>query len=89
MSTEKHSYYKIRIGGKLVDPYRLLLILKITHPSHQHAFKKLWRIGRSKDAKKKDIRETIETLERWEDMNAEDVAALKSRLNSRRKTRVH
>lgn len=88
MSKEKHSYYKVRIGGVLVDPYRMILLLKITHPAHQHAFKKLWRIGRSRDAKKKDLRETIETLERWEDMNAEDVAALKARLKPRRKTRV-
>lgn len=69
----KHYDYTFR-GNKL-DPYRILLIYKITHPALQHAVKKLLRAGRSEKDIEQDIQEVIVSLERFLEMKHGDRVA--------------
>ena len=66
--------YSKTIGDVKADPYRILLAYNIIHPAHQHAVKKLLRCGTSHKTLAQDIQETIDTLERWKEMIAEDEA---------------
>lgn len=67
---DKH--YKFTYKGHKLDPYRIILIYKITHPAHQHAIKKLLRAGNSVKELERDIDEVIMTLNRWKEMIKED-----------------
>jgi hypothetical protein len=51
-------------------------VYKITHPAHQHAIKKLLRVGASVKDLRQDIEETIVTLKRWLEMMDEDEPAI-------------
>ena len=67
------AHYAYRFKGIRLDPYRIMQVYKkITHPAHQHAFKKLLRAGESVKPLKQDIREVIMTLERWLEMIEEE-----------------
>lgn len=70
-------YYEFDYKGVRIDPYRILLQYKITHPAHQHALKKLLRAGRSIKSKLTDIDEVIASLQRWKQMIKEDATAPK------------
>jgi len=67
------AHYAYEFKGIRLDPYRIMQVYKkITHPAHQHAFKKLLRAGESVKPLKQDIREVIMTLERWLEMIEEE-----------------
>jgi hypothetical protein len=63
--------YQIRIGGVIVDPYRIAREYDLDSAIAQ-AVKKLLRCGRKHKSIAEDVREAITTLERWEAMEAED-----------------
>jgi hypothetical protein len=63
--------YHIRIGGVIVDPYRIAREYELD-PIIAQAVKKLLRCGRKHKTPAQDVREAITTLERWEAMNDED-----------------
>lgn len=75
MKKRKHAhYFKDLTGIAELDVYRLLRLYKITDQAIGHAIKKLMVAGgrgAGKDVSV-DIRESIETLERWEELEAED-----------------
>jgi hypothetical protein len=70
----KHSHY-FRDVSRLreIDVYRVLELFDVTHPSAQHAIKKLMVSGR-RGAKnvEQDVREAGDTVNRWLEMIAED-----------------
>ncbi len=60
-------------GAKFIDVYRVLAMFDVTDPCIQHAVKKLLAAGRRghKDTAK-DINEAMQSLKRYQDMQAED-----------------
>ena len=64
--------YNVTIGGVRADPYRVARAYGIDDPVIFQALKKLLRCGRKHKDFKTDVREAITSLERWEQMNAED-----------------
>ena len=60
-----------------VDVYRVLSLFNVADPCLQHAIKKLLCAG-GRGAKNdvKDVQEAIDSLTRWQQMRAEDEAAL-------------
>jgi len=75
MVERKHNhYYKDVSLLKVVDVYRVLALFNVTDPCLQHAIKKLLVAGgRGHKDIDKDIQEAIDTLERWKEMQDEDV----------------
>lgn len=75
----KHSHYKKPVAGlQFVDVYRVLALFGVTDPCLQHAVKKLLVAG-GRGAKdiSQDVQEAIDTLQRWQEMRAEDAAVVK------------
>lgn len=75
MKERKHPhYYKDVSNLKEVDVYRVLKLFNVTDPCIQHSVKKLLVAG-GRGAKdiSKDVQESIDTLERWKEIQAEDV----------------
>jgi hypothetical protein len=71
-----HNHYFKPCPFDHVDAYRLILILNITDPCLQHAFKKIaFAGGRQHKSLEKDVQEAIDSLERWKAMRAEEAAA--------------
>ena len=73
----KHSHYKKQVAGlEFIDVYRVLVLFGVTDPCLQHAVKKLLVAG-GRGAKDigQDVQEAIDTLQRWQDMRAEDERA--------------
>lgn len=71
----KHSHYFKSVEGlRDVDVYRVLLIFGVVDPCLQHAVKKLLVAGGRGGGKdiSRDIMEAIETLQRWQEMRAEE-----------------
>lgn len=66
------AHYRYHYRGIKVDPYRIFAIYKITHGAHQHVIKKLLRAGKSVKSLKQDIKESIDSLNRWLEMLEED-----------------
>jgi len=60
----------------MVDPYRICRLFKVTDPCIAHAVKKLLAAGaRGAKSVDQDVAEAIVTLQRWQDMQAEDAFA--------------
>lgn len=75
----KHPHYKKPVAGlQFVDVYRVLAFFGVTDPCIQHAVKKLLVAG-GRGAKdiSQDVQEAIDTLQRWQEMRAEDAAVVK------------
>lgn len=72
--SEKHSHYKKDVSHlKTLDVYRVLDLFEVTHPALQHALKKvLVAGGRGAKNDEQDVREAIDSLNRWLQMRAED-----------------
>ena len=71
----KHNHYFKACPYKAIDVYRVCEIFKVTDPSgaKQHALKKVLMAGdRGSKSEYKDIREAIDTLERWCEMRIEE-----------------
>ena len=77
MADRKHSHYFKPTPFAEADVYRVLRMFAVTDPCIQHAAKKLLVAGGRGAGKDiaRDIQEAIDTLVRWQEMNAEDAAA--------------
>lgn len=72
--TRKHSHYhKDVLHLASIDVYRVLRLFNVTDPCLQHAAKKLLVAGgRGGKSQHQDVQEAIDTLTRWQEMQAED-----------------
>ena len=67
------NHYARQCAAGTVDVYRILRLYGIADPAVQHAVKKLLRFGRGQHkGRAKDIAEAIQSLQRWQEMEAED-----------------
>lgn len=71
-------YYK-KVGHlEHIDVYRVIQLFQVTDPCLQHAVKKLLVAGnRGVKDMNKDVQEAIDTLQRWQEMRAEDAGVQK------------
>lgn len=67
-------YFKPVAGLQHVDVYRVLELFGVTDPCLQHALKKLLVAGGRGAGKdiRQDVKEAIDSLQRWQEMRAED-----------------
>lgn len=74
ITARKHSHYFKDVSTlQTVDVYRVLELFDVYDPCLQHAVKKLLVAGgRGVKDQAKDVAEAIDTLERWQEMRAED-----------------
>ena len=73
--TRKHGHYFKPVAGlQHVDVYRTLELFGVTDPCLQHALKKLLVAGGRGAGKdiRQDVAEAIDSLQRWQEMRAED-----------------
>lgn len=71
--TPRVSHYSRTFKGVEIDVYRVLRLYGIISPAVQHAVKKLLRFGSGEHKDKAtDIAEAIQSLQRWQQMEAED-----------------
>lgn len=76
----KHPHYHKDVRHlETIDVYRVLALFNVTDPCIQHAVKKLLVAGGRGAGKdiSRDIQEAVDSLNRWQEMQAEDVAPLK------------
>lgn len=68
------SPYHKGVPTKTVDVYRVLVAFGVTDPCIQHAIKKLLCPGQRKGGKTvaQDVHEALWSLQRWEEMRAEE-----------------
>lgn len=69
-----HGHYKKSVVHlSTVDVYRVLDLFEVTHPALQHAIKKLLVAGgRGAKSADQDVKEAIDSLNRWNQMRQED-----------------
>lgn len=69
-----HDHYKKDVKHlEMIDVYRVLDLWQVTSPPLQHALKKILAAGqRGAKDEAKDVQEAIDSLKRWQDMQAED-----------------
>ncbi|CAB4169121.1 hypothetical protein UFOVP1516_91 [uncultured Caudovirales phage] len=66
-------YFKDTRNLDAIDVYRVLHLFDVSDPCLQHAIKKLLCAGgRGAKDMDQDVREAIDTLERWENMQVEN-----------------
>jgi hypothetical protein len=73
-----HSHYFKDVSKlQTVDVYRVVSLFNVTDPCLQHAIKKLLVAGGRGAGKdiSQDIKEAIDSLRRWQEMRAEEVAS--------------
>ncbi len=69
----KHSHYHKACPFPSIDVYRVLELFNVTNPSIAHVVKKLLVAGgRGHKDIGKDIQDSIDSLERWKAMRAEE-----------------
>lgn len=74
--TRRHSHYFKPVSGLThVDVYRVLDLFNVTDPCLQHAAKKILVAGGRGAGKDigRDVQEAIDTLERWKEMQSENL----------------
>lgn len=80
----KHPHYHKDVRHlETIDVYRVLALFNVADPCIQHAVKKLLVAGgrgAGKDVSK-DIQEAIDSLQRWQEMGAEDKQAQQKALD--------
>ncbi len=72
----EHSHYHKSVAGLThVDVYRVMLLFNVIDPCIQHAIKKLLVAGGRGAGKdiSRDIQEAIDSLERWQEIQKEDL----------------
>lgn len=72
--SDNHQHYKKDVRHlSFVDVYRVLQLFDVTDPCIQHAVKKLLCAGqRGAKTQEQDVREAVDTLHRWLQMQSED-----------------
>lgn len=75
-SSPATSPYHKSVPTKTIDVYRVLVSFNVTDPCIQHAIKKLLCSGQRNGGKTRaqDVHEAIWSLQRWEEMRAEEAA---------------
>lgn len=75
----KHAHYHKSVAHlSSVDVYRVLDLFDVTNQALGHAIKKLLVAGnRGVKGMDKDVQEAIDTLQRWQEMRAEDAGVQK------------
>lgn len=76
----KHPHYHKDVAHlQTIDVYRVLALFNVTDPCIQHAVKKLLVAGGRGAGKdlSKDVQEAIDSLERFKEMQAEDLVPFK------------
>ena len=72
----KHNHYfkQVPAGATHIDVYRVLMMFNVTDPCLQHAVKKLLVAGGRGAGKDlgKDVQEACDSLNRWQEVQAED-----------------
>lgn len=71
----KHPHYHKNVRHlETIDVYRVLALFNVTDPCIQHAVKKLLVAGGRGAGKdiSRDIQEAVDSLNRWQEMQAED-----------------
>ena len=78
-------YYKlIPLGTTHVDVYRILRMFDVTDPSIAHAVKKLLAAGkRGEKDTAKDVAEAIASLERFQELQKEELASIDAQCRAR------
>lgn len=74
-TTRKHGHYFRPVQGlEAIDVYRVLDLFGVADPCLQHALKKLLVAGGRGAGKdiSQDVKEAIDSLQRWQEMRAED-----------------
>lgn len=73
---EIHSHYFKDVGHlKSIDVYRVIDLFGVQHPCLQHAAKKIICAGqRGHKDQWRDVQDAIDSLQRWQEMSAEDNA---------------
>lgn len=71
---QHNHYFKCVSGLEYIDVYRVLQLFNVTDPCIQHALKKLLVAGGRGAGKdiSQDIKEAIDSLDRWQEMRAEE-----------------
>lgn len=71
-----HSHYHKDVSAlKTIDVYRVLKLFEVSDPCLQHAAKKVLCAGsRGHKDLYRDVQDAIDSLERWKEMHAEDIA---------------
>jgi len=73
MKEYNHYYKKVPEGVEYIDIYRVLEMFDVNNPSIQHAIKKLLVAGgRGHKDIHKDIKEAVDSLNRWLEMREEE-----------------
>lgn len=73
MSAYPHYFKALPAGCTHIDVYRVLSLFEVSDPALQHAVKKLLCAGaRGAKDQGQDIAEAIATLQRWQQMRAEE-----------------
>ena len=72
--SENINPYAVTIGGVKADPMRIVKAYGITDMGISQALKKLLRCGRKHKTKAQDVAEAISSLQRWQEIEAEDTA---------------
>lgn len=71
-----HRHYFKQMPTTEVDVYRVLRAFGVTDPALAHAAKKILVAGgRGSKDQAKDVQEAIDSLQRWQEMEREDVLA--------------
>ena len=85
---QRHPHYFREVAHLThVDVYRVLELFEVTDQAVGHAIKKLLLAGRRGrkaelgQSMEKDIKEAIDTLQRWQEMQAEDAALVNAELS--------
>lgn len=83
----ENSYHNAQFKGAKIDPYRIFRIYGVTDPAIQHAVKKLLRFGRGNGGKggRQDVEEAIASLNRWIEMEEEDLQPIRQSVKRARK----
>lgn len=78
--------YRVRIGGVLVDPYRIAIAYGLDGVKAA-ALKKVLRGGRQDKSEEQDVIEAIATLRRWLQIRKELKGGHRARTSKRRQPR--
>ena len=79
VSGRKHAHYHKSVAHlSSIDVYRVLDLFQVTDQAIGHAIKKLLVAGnRGVKDMDKDVQEAIDTIQRWQEMRAEDAGVQK------------
>lgn len=69
---DKGKHYRHSHNGVKIDPYRVILVYHIVHPTHQHMLKKLMRSDKKGHSEVELVDELQCCLDRWKELQIEE-----------------